>query len=239
MGQKQLLDLSGHRRIAFRDRGHLYAFTLDRIEQKHWISYFDGIESTSERRGKETVSTFDAITPMTNLVSELAIGAEGYILPEGKTSITEVDNWKELVSPRHWAACGEIIADVSPAYSSDDQGPIALGNDVVTLEAVWNADSSGTMLKFAGLTHYFRIPGFEHVRRYRRDQSRSSIVGGSRTGKTVWRGAQKTLIELYDELVERVEGYAYQGVAVNTGAAQWMDAYHKVTAAQYLFRQEE
>jgi hypothetical protein len=98
------------------------------------------------------------------------------------------------------------------------------------------------MQQFTGLRHEFNSPTTEQFRRYRRDVSRSYIVGGSRTAKTVWRGAQKTLAELYDELIVSVEGYTLNGsplIGSPSAIAAAMDTYHKVAAANHLYASVE
>ncbi len=53
---------------------------------------------------------------------------------------------------------------------------------------------------YAGLIHTFQVPTVEQQRRYSRDSSRSRVTGG-RKGTTRFLGAQRTLVELYDELI--------------------------------------
>jgi hypothetical protein len=87
------------------------------------------------------------------------------------------------------------------------------------------------------LVHRFSTPQFKHEQRYMREQSRSKVVGGSRTGKTIWTGVQRVLVEIYDELVLSVSGYTLNGDPLGPAQiTQHMDAYHKVVAAQQLFR---
>ena len=113
-----------------------------------------------------------------------------------------------------------------------------LGPEAVRVWTVWGAAEDGdAMRRFKNLVHFFSPPTSEHYRRYRRDDSRAQIISGSRKGTTVYRGAQRTLAALYDELIISVAGYAVNGVAL-TGTLeirQHMDTYHKVTAALGLF----
>lgn len=97
------------------------------------------------------------------------------------------------------------------------------------------------MRRFTGLKHVFETPSEEQHRRYLREASRSFVVGGSRAGKTIYRGAQALLAKLYDELVISVEGYSLGGAPVSgpgTAKAQ-MDLLHKVMAAQELFQPQD
>jgi hypothetical protein len=93
------------------------------------------------------------------------------------------------------------------------------------------------MRRFKNLVHFFEAPTAEQYQRYRRDDSRAQIVGGSRKGMTIYRGAQRTLATLYDELIASVAGYALNGVALvgREQIARHMDTYHKVAAIAALF----
>jgi hypothetical protein len=236
--ESKRLELSGNRLIAIRDRGNVYTFMLSQISQRDWQKYFDGIESTSERRGKETLNTFDATTPILSLIERQLVGAEGYALPEGVEALSQMDNWQQKIPLRHRLAIAEVLTAVNPVI--EDDTPIAAGFESVRIEALWNADDRGRMQSHRDLVHRFRSPEFEHQRRYMRDQSRSVVVGGARNGKTLWQGVQRTLMEIYDELIDGVEGYSFEGFPLQDIGiiVDRMDAYHKVVAAQQLFRCE-
>jgi hypothetical protein len=115
------------------------------------------------------------------------------------------------------------------------------GENAVRLFAIWTGGEGDKMRRFKNLVHIFNVPSFEQYRRYRRDVSRSQVMGGSRKGTTVYRGAQRTLAALYDELIVAVMGYAANGVALDgrEEIAQHMDTYHKVAAAAQLFTPEQ
>jgi hypothetical protein len=85
------------------------------------------------------------------------------------------------------------------------------------------------------LVHHFANPSFEQERRYRLQSARFAVVGGSKGGKTIYYGAEKTLVEIYDELIQSVEGYTWNGEPV-TVPQQCMDTSHKVLAALQLFK---
>ena len=106
----------------------------------------------------------------------------------------------------------------------------------VYLDAIWSAGEDGVMRKFKGLRHNFKSPSSDQQRRISRDSSRSCIIGGSRTGKTQWMGAQATLAEIYDELIVSVDGYTVDGAVPDREAViEFMDTYHKVAAVDILF----
>jgi hypothetical protein len=248
----QPLELAGERHIAIKDRGHLYSFTLAPIAPQMWMKYFDSIVSTSENRNREQLNTFDTSTPLLALVSEALLSAEGYKIPDtplvggGSGPISEIPNWKSQLPIGHRLAIGQMLTRVSPVDAGSDDEAVALGSESVVLESLWNSDANGAMMLHRPLVHHFATPSFEDERRYLRDQSRSKVIGGSRTGKTVWTGVQRALVEIYDELIQSVEGYTVNGstlVQVNgkiAGATKeipvYMDTYHKVVAAQQLFK---
>ncbi len=237
----QLLDLSAERSIAIRDRGVIYQFKLQPITAERWLKYFDGIVSTSETRGREQKNVLDTSSAMLQMVGDALISASGY-KGAGGADPMQVEGWRTLIPMPHRLAVGGVLASASVREApEDDAEGITLGAEAVVLEALWNADENGAMCQHSPLVHNFKSPTFEHERRYMRDSSRSLVVGGSRTGKTVWTGVQRTLIALYDELIQSVEGYSWGTDplgAAPSKIAQYMDAYHKVVAARRLFSRE-
>jgi hypothetical protein len=229
------IELKKSRLITIEDRGKLYSFSVARIQKKQWLKYFEGIVSTSENQGGQHIDSFDSSSARLDLVEDCLVAATGYTLPEGKTSIDQVENWKALLPLSH--RLGVANALVSIALSErEDNTPIMLGQESVLLDAIWGADENGVMCKYIGLRHNFTTPSAEQQRRFSRDNSRSRIIGGSRKGKTQWLGAQATLAALYDELIVSVKGYTVDGVEPDRDAIiEYMDTYHKVAAVDVLF----
>ena len=229
------IELASPRIVAIEDRGKKYLLTVGRIQKSQWIRYFEGIVSTSENQVGKRVDSFDSTTARVELVEKVLIDASGYGTADG-ASVSSQPGWQQLIPLRHRQAAGNALVDVERAEPSDDD-PIMLGSEPVFLNAVWSANERGEMLKFKNLCHRFRTPSSEHQRKFSRDSSRSVIVGGSRRGMTKWLGVQATLAELYDELIESVEGYTVNGEPL-TGRdriVSEMDTYHKVAAADVLF----
>ena len=221
--------------ITIEDRGKNYSLTIARIPAKVWLRYFEGIQSTSENVNGKRVDSFESSSARLELLYATLTTAEGYALPNGKTNIAQVDGWKDMLPLGHRLAVANTLIVGRPSDPSDDEA-IALGQESVYLDAVWSADASGKMRKFTGLRHNFRVPSVEQQRRISRDSTRSRVVGGSRNGKTIWLGAQATLVGLYDELIVSVEGYTVDGAAPDRDQViEFMDAYHKVGAADALF----
>jgi len=229
------IELKAPRVITIEDRGKQYAFTLARITKKLWLRYFEGILSISENQSGKRVDSFDSSAARLELVEASLTTASGYALPEGKTSIDQVEGWKQLLPLSHRLGVANAIISVAPSDPTDDE-PISLGLEPVFLDAIWSAGNDGMMRKFKGLRHNFKSPTSDQQRRVSRDGSRSRVVGGSRNGKTQWLGAQATLAELYDELIVSVDGYTVDGAAPDRDAViEFMDTYHKVAAIDILF----
>jgi len=230
------IELKQPRIITIEDRGKQYTLTIARILKKQWLRYFEGIVSTSENQGGKRVDSFDSSAARLTLVEDCLVTATGYALPDGKTSIDQVDGWKGLLPLSHRLGVANAIISVSTSEITED-AQIALGEESVFLDAVWSADDKGVMRKFHGLRHNFTTPTAEQQRRLSRDNSRSRVVGGSRNGKTQWLGAQATLADLYDELIVSVEGYSVDGNAAldHDAIVEYMDTYHKVAAVDMLF----
>ena len=229
------IELNKPRVIVFDHRKRSYQLTIKVISDKEWLRYFEGIESTSENQEGQQVNFFDSSAARVALLERNLIGAAGY--PEG---VTDTQNWQQLLPMSHRLSASNALVQVGKSADAEDDEVFSLGFENVFLDAVWTANDAGDgMIKFHKLRHQFRTPTAEHQRRFSRDAGRSRIVGGSRTGKTQWLGGQPTLIKLYDELIENVDGYSVDGASL-LGAPKdkivlHMDAYHKVAAANELF----
>jgi hypothetical protein len=233
------IELASPRTIAIDDRGRKFLLTLKRIDRKAWLRYFDGIVNVSENQNGQRVNRYDNSAAKLELVQNSLIDAKGY--PIDKDSITLYENWQQKLPLAHRLAVGEQLVNVERGSESEDE-TFVLGFETVILNVVWGADDSGIMRKYSGLRHCFNTPTEEHQARLSRDSSRSIIVGGSRRGTTRWLGIQPTLVELYDELIKSVDGYAVNGVDLGSdreAIVGEMDTYHKVAAADLLFSPAE
>jgi len=230
------IELRKPRTIVIEDRGQRYTLTVGVIQKQTWLRYFEGILSTSENQNGKRVDSFDSSAARLQLVESCLTEAQGYQTSDG-SPVTAATDWQKLLPLRHRLAVANTLISVEPSANTDEQ-PLTLGVESVYLDAIWSADNNGVMRKYHNLCHRFRTPAAEHQRRFSRDASRSRVIGGSRTGKTQWLGAQATLAELYDELVLSVDGYTVDGVDLGDkrdGIVQHMDTYHKVAAADLLF----
>jgi hypothetical protein len=219
-GNFNFVDLALPRKIVVRQGANLSAYLIERIPQSVWFKYFDGITSTAEREGKQVVQRVDTSSAGVELVDEL-LSARGTSQP---------------VPLAHKLAVANVLTS---AYvpAKDDALDADLSPEAVRLHCIWSAGDGDAMRRYKNLVHWFETPTAEQNRRYRRDDSRAQIIGGSRKGTTVFHGAQRALAALYDDLIVSVAGYAVNGVALEgRGAiAQHMDTYHKVAAVAQLF----
>ena len=220
------IDLAAPRVFAFTEGKRNFTFTCKPITKPMWIAYFAGIVSTDQRVDDGIESTYDSAGSRLDLLDAALIDATGYT--RDGVSITEVEDWQRKLPMRHRIAVSNLLAAVR--LEAADDSAYDLGYESVTLAATWTANAEGRMQEITGLRHTFSSPTADHQKRYSRAMSRSVIVGDSRTAQTRYLGAQDVLIEIYDELIQRVEGY-------NVGGSQLteMDCYHKVVAAGALF----
>lgn len=232
------LDLATPRSVVLQDRGRTYTLHCRRITEDDWTRYFMGIVIVSEQQGRERINTVDVNGARLALVGRVLTGAEGYRV-EGGQELTTLDGWQNRVPLAHRLQLAATLTDARPSAEEGD-GLIYLNGEEIVLTASWNLD--GSMVQFGGLKHRLQAPTEAQYRRYASQASRSRVVGGSRTGKTIYSGAQLTLAELYDELVLSVDGYASNGLPLGNDQdriRRSMDMLHKVMSAQELFQPQE
>ena len=216
-----LIDLGAPRTIVVRQGSKPESFTVEPIPEAAWFKYFDGIVSTAQRDGQNVVQHIDAASAGVELVngSLAAQGIDPNATPIGlRLGVANV---------------------LTSAYAPEEAQKEALdfcGGDGVVLHAIWSAGENGAMRRHKSLLHVFKTPSAEQFRRYRRDDTRSHVVGGARKGTTVYHGAQRTLAALYDELILSVAGYEANADPLTDPAqiVRWMDTFHKVAAAAQL-----
>jgi hypothetical protein len=226
-----LLPLDQPRVISIRDGKFTYTFHFARITQADWELYFNSIYWTSKNDGASQVQTFDIDTPGIELFERKLIKVEGYAGAELKKD----DFWK--IPPRHSSPVAWLLRTCAVADDGEDQ-PFNPELVEVRLNAIWSVlpgQTEATMFK--GLVHRFAPPSPEQKKRVYRAGAMSKIVGGSRSGTTVHGSRHKILLELYDQLIQSVDGYSVAGRALNSPdeIKREMDALHKFTAAQQLF----
>jgi hypothetical protein len=226
------IDLTADRRIVLRQRGHEFMLRLRPVMEIDWFKYFDAIVVTAEQHGREVSRSIDHGAAGLNLVESLLVGVVGYAASNDGVSIESIPGWQSKLPIGHRLAVLDTVLNVRAVEPPDDD-PFIFDREVVYLEALWGADEDGNMRMVSGLKHVFATPSAEHYRSYMNQISRSKVVGGSRSGKTIYAGAQRVLCSIYDELIKDYEGYCVNGSP--NFMSDKMDARHKVAAAERLF----
>jgi hypothetical protein len=230
------IDLSQNRVFAFESGKRKYTMTIKPITKAMWLKYFAGIVSTQELTPEgDTASSFDATGARVELLESVLIDATGYTR-EG-VNLGDTEGWQSKLPIGHRRAVADLLVAVEsvPPALTEEEAVQELGVQTVVLKATWTAGDDGKMHQVTGLKHVLREPTAAHQVRYSRAFSQSIVVGGSRTGQTRWLGAQKELIEMYDELIESTDGYVVNGNWDQDGVKAAMDCYHKVAAVSALF----
>ena len=235
------LDLALPRRIILSDARspRRFAFACRRVLDADWRAYFDAILISSSYEGSARVNTLDLDSPYLALVDRVLQGAEGYEVP-GFASIEALNNWQRRIPVGHRRALGRALADVRPS-AQQDSFRIEPEGEVAYVDAAWSSADGASIVKFERLEHVLAAPTEKQHRRYAAEASRSRVVGGSRSGQTIYHGAQQVLAALYDELVVRVDpAYRVDGrpLATREEIVREMDILHKVVAAQQVFAPE-
>jgi hypothetical protein len=226
-----LLMLDESRVIAVRDGKTNYTFHFRRILQSDWERYFSGLYVASSTEGRTQTNTTDLNSAGIELFESTLARAEGY-----KNEMTRrEDFWK--IPPRHSILVSWLLRSVCPSTVEDDT-PLDCDSVEARIDAVWSQTRPGdetTMYK--GLVHRFTPISVEQKKRFMRRGAINKVVGGSRNGTTIYSIKNKLMLELYDQLIQSVEGYGVAGKPLE-GVEQIrreMDAYHKSEAVAQLF----
>lgn len=232
----KLLMLDEPRIIGLRDGKRSYTFHFRRITQTDWLNYFNGMYMATRNDGTSQLNTTDLQTAGIELVENTLTKVVGY-----SKELTTAEEFKKVL-PRHSIPVSWTLRWVT-ASSVDDDKPIDCDSIETRIDAVWSQTKPGdeTAL-WPGLLHRFTPPTLEQKKRYMRGGAVSRVIGGSRKGATtIVTLKNKLLLELYDLLIQSVEGYGVAGKPLE-GAEQIkreMDSYHKVEAVAQLFNTVE
>ena len=223
------LDLAMQRRFALVGKSSTYVLVCRRVKPEDWEAYYAALVIASQQDGRDVVSNVDLDTPRRVLAERVIVDAVGYTVAGGG-KLAELENWQKLIPLAHRLKIGQLLAEVEPSDEGDEV--IYPEGERVLLNARWG----GEMYK--GLVHTLAVPSEELYQRFSSQSSRTRVLGGSRTGTTLYPGSQTLLAKLYDELVISVDGYVNGGRPLNGRAeiAQEMDMHHKVSAAMQLFQ---
>ena len=209
--------------IQVTENQHKYRLThvFEPVTAADWLE-FDRLTRVVMESDEETIE-FDSMAADAAewLWSERIRTVEGYDpnLP---------DDWKDLIHLRHKEAALKALAQVYPVETGDKNEPgpeyLALGKaTVVALEAARNG------VEFPSLHHRLRRPTTSQQKEYSRRTSQTAYARGTRKkAKALVASHLDYLLELYDELIESVEGY-------EPNDPKLMDPLHKRAAVEVLF----
>jgi hypothetical protein len=236
-------DLAVPRWFVLSDRDHAFTLQCRCLTGADWRKYFAGIHIAAQQNGNERSTTIDTVSPRLALAEDALVDCSGYTVVGG-TPLTSVPNWQKKIPLAHRLRLGDALSDVRPSTASD---PFTIYPEceVVLLDATYTSfyyeGEDARTEKVLGLKHVFSTPSEEQHRRFQREASRSVVVGGSRSGKTIYKNSSPLLADLYDELVVSVDGYSYNGHTTLDRAqiVAQMDMLHKVIAAQELFQPQD
>ncbi len=230
-----LLNPSQPRTIVLHDRSKTFTFRCRRVRKEDYLAYFAAFRITSEQTSEGRETTADYQTASVVLAERVIQSVDGYKLSNGGR-IEDLPEWTSRIPLAHRMQVGITLCQASATPPADDEYVISPAGDEVSIEAVWPGDD-GRMLRFTGLKHIFRPPTPAQHKRYRDASTRSMVIGGSRTGKTIHFGGHFALVELYDELILSVDGYGVGGSPLTSREQiqDEMDAFHKFIAAKEIF----
>jgi hypothetical protein len=235
----QSVDLAQNRILVIRQNGLRYSLTASPIPETVWLeSFFDAITAFVTCGSDSRESHTDARSAGVALLEKVAIEAQGY------PHLADAPDWQSKVPLAHRVTFSEMLVE---AYELDDDEPILRptnGTRAVRLQALWGAVGAGSMCRHRDLVHHFKAPSVQQKGRYHAARAgvRRAVSGARRGSPVILSPVEplqaRTLVALYDELVLRVEGYAFNGEPLPEDRVQikaHMDAFHKVQAARPLF----
>ncbi len=233
----ELLPLDAAERVAvFQYKGKPRRHIFRRFTAADWETTFAHVvaEFKQEKKGYTRIVDMDFASLV--LYARAIQQVEGYTTSDGREP-EKLPDWPECIPQYHRLQAMKLIMDVTFSDDGDDSILQAEGASV-TIDAKWNEAEPGDMKQYFARVHHFATPSAEHRRRLFRAKSRATVVGGSRSGTTMIPSGHPVLVKLYDDLIERVEGYSANGRAL-TGKEQIvreMDAFHKAAVVAQLFK---
>jgi hypothetical protein len=227
-----MLPLDLAREIRLGDGKTTFIYRFRRITLKDWREFFGAIVHRSLQVGAVKDTVYESDSAAIDLVGKNLISVEGY------GSIAGVKNWRQSLPLRHRIAVGIVLRSVGLSDILPDSHQLS---DVleVRLDATWSADEAGKMTTYAGLVHRFRQPTIEQLRKFNFETARVRVEGTQESGITTYPSRQLVAMQIYDELIESVEGYSVGGNPLEgiENIQREMDGAHKAEAALSIFTQ--
>jgi hypothetical protein len=226
-----LLMLDEPRVIALRDRKHTFTFHFRRITDRDWDAYFKGIYVASRVENNTQVNTTDLETAGLDLFESTVTRVEGYA-----RELNKKEDFSKVL-PRHSIPVSWLLRTVNASQITNENPP---DPDFVetSIDALWSQTKPGSKTTmFKGLIHRFAPPTIAQKKRLLRNGAISRVVGGSRQGTTIYAARHSVLVDIYDELIQSVDGYGVDGKPLESvdQIRREMDCYHKLESASQLF----
>jgi hypothetical protein len=236
-----LLPLDLTRRVmAFKTGDRIQRHIFRRITAADWEHFFSHVISEIRREKGGATTTVDLDTASLLLYARAIENVQGYRTSDGREP-RELPTWPECVHQKFRLRAIKTLMGVGMSRDlQDDELMLEADGVTVRLDALWTANEDGSMSAYNGLIHKFACPSAEHRRRYMRVRNRAFVAGGSRTGTTILPSSHGVLVKLYDELIERAEGYGVNGrpLSGKEETVREMDALHKSCAVGCIFQTE-
>lgn len=233
----ELLSLDARERVVvFRSGGRLCRHVFRRINTAHWETFFAHVVAEFQQEKNGYMQVVDMDYAKLVLYSKVILRVEGYETADGSEP-SKLPDWPECIPQEHRLPAIELLMRLNRS-EAENRFLLQSGVKSVRLDATWNEGEPGNMKEYRGLIHKFATPKQEHRRRFLKTKSRSFIAGGSRSATTVIPSAYPSLVKLYDDLIESVEGYSVSGRPVETRdeISREMDGFHKTVAVSRLFQ---
>jgi hypothetical protein len=213
-----LLNLDAPRVITLKTKSGEFTYTTRRVTLKDWEQYFQGVVDQTMRVDGEFQKVYDADSAAVELADRVLLNVEPVKLPFS-----------------HRLAIGAVLRTATTLDHFDAE---IADRTVVKLGAIWPTD--GASHAYEGLVHRFRHPSIENLKRYKFETSRVRVRGEGKDSVSMYPSRMAIAMKLYDELIDSVDGYAVNGVALEgkENIVREMDGGHKAVAALHLFTRD-
>ncbi len=234
----ELLPLDARERvIVFRSGGRICRHIFRRITASDWETFFAHIVAEFREEKNGFMQVVDTDFAKLVVYNRAILRVEGYDTPDGSEP-NKLPDWPECIPQEHRLPAVEFLMKLN---QSEVQNRFSLetGSKRVRIDAMWSeAEELGSMKEYQGLVHKFATPKAGHRQKFLKAKNRSFVAGGSRNSTTIIPSAYPSLVRLYDELIEGVEGYSVSGRPLDgrDEIAREMDGFHKSVAVSRLFQ---
>jgi len=233
----ELLPLDARERvIVFRSGGRICRHIFRRITASDWETFFAHIvaEFREEKNGFAQVVDTDFAKLV--VYNRAILRVEGYDTPDGSEP-NKLPDWPECIPQEHRLPAVEFLMRLNQS-EVQNRFTLETGSKRVRFDAMWSEGEPGRMTEYLGLVHKFATPKAGHRQKFLKAKNRSFIAGGSRNSTTIIPSAYPSLVKLYDELIEGVEGYSVSGRPLDgrDEIIREMDGFHKSVGVSRPFQ---